>query len=469
MRNFGVFLYIGMAAVAVQAMAQTDTLRLANNAVAVENLNVNAAGGNLVVEMDLRMDSLDLSANERFVFTPLVTGGGSVRKMPPVVVNGRRQQIAYERFAHKDFAEKAVVVRRRNGKEQSVHYSAVLPYEDWMKNSNVSVAEDLCGCGDVLDQQRTVLHRQRNYAMAYVRPQAEARKERHEEGRAFIDFPVDKTTLYPDYRDNPRELEKILGTIRVVKDDPNVTITGITIHGYASPEDTYKHNTYLADHRARTLKDYVRRLLALEDSLFQVAFTPEDWDGLREYVEGSNLEHRTEILALIDGDLEPDAKEWAIRARYPKEYRFMLDTWYPALRHSDYVVAYRVRPFSVEEAKALLYTKPQQLSLEEMFLVAQTYEPGSEAFNEVFEIAVRMYPDDPVANLNVACSLIERGEYGRAGTYLDKAGDRPEALHARGVMAARKGRTDEARQWLVKARDAGVEAATGNLRLMDME
>ena len=186
-------------------------------------------------------------------------------------------------------------------------------------------------------------------------------------------------------------------------------------------------------------------------------------------MEGSNLEHRTEILALIDGDLEPDAKEWAIRARYPKEYRFMLDTWYPALRHSDYVVAYRVRPFSVEEAKTLLYTKPQQLSLEEMFLVAQTYEPGSEAFNEVFEIAVRMYPDDPVANLNVACSLIERGEYGRAGTYLDKAGDRPEALHARGVMAARKGRTDEARQWFVKARDAGVEAATGNLRLMDME
>ena len=37
-----------------------------------------------------------------------------------------------------------------------------------------------------------------------------------------------------------------------------------------------------------------------------------------------------------------------------------------------------------------------------MYLVAQTYEEGSEDFNEVFHIAVRMYPHDPIANINAA-------------------------------------------------------------------
>jgi len=123
----------------------------------------------------------------------------------------------------------------------------------------------------------------------------------------------------------------------------------------------------------------------------------------------------------------------------------------------------------VEEAKALLYTKPQQLSLEEMFLVAQTYEPGSKEFNEVFEIAVRMFPDDPTANLNVACAMIESGLYDRAEAYLAKAGNLPEAVHARGVMAARQGREDEARRLFGQAGQAGVKEATENLRLMDME
>ena len=97
--------------------------------------------------MDLRLDDLKLPSNIRFVFTPLVKGSVNVRQMSPVVVNGRRQQISYERFARKDFAGNPVVVRRRNGKEQTVHYTGVLPYESWMENANVVLAEDLCGCG----------------------------------------------------------------------------------------------------------------------------------------------------------------------------------------------------------------------------------------------------------------------------------------------------------------------------------
>ena len=111
------------------------------------------------------------------------------------------------------------------------------------------------------------------------------------------------------------------------------TISSIDIHGYASPESPYDHNDYLARERAKTLKDYVRNLVALDDKLFTVSHTAENWDGLIAYLRDSNLDNKDAILAIIDDDkLNPDAREWKIKREYPKDYRFMLDTWYPALR-----------------------------------------------------------------------------------------------------------------------------------------
>lgn len=113
-------------------------------------------------------------------------------------------------------------------------------------------------------------------------------------------------------------------------------------------------------------------------------------------------------------------------------------------------------------------TKPQQLSLEEMYMVAQTYEPGSREFNEVMETAVRMYPDDPTANINAACTRMESGDLEGAKRYLSKAGNSPQALHAKGVMAILEGNTDQARQLLNQAKQAGAQGVDKNLQILDM-
>ena len=44
----------------------------------------------------------------------------------------------------------------------------------------------------------------------------------------------------------------------------------------------------------------------------------------------SNIDNKEAILALIDSDMQPDAKEAKIKRTYPKEYRFMLQEYYPA-------------------------------------------------------------------------------------------------------------------------------------------
>ena len=404
--------------------------------VAARGVRMQHAGEQLVVTFDLVLDSVDVPSNQRYVYTPALRGGGEERLMDQVVVNGRKQQVMYERADHRRYPDATVAVRRESHEPQRVTYTATLPYEPWMENADLALYEDLCGCGDLLERARTVVGRRRAPKLAFIRPEARP-KSYNLSGSAFLDFPVDRTELHPDYRNNPAELQKIIATINVVKNDPNASITAIDIH-------------------------------ELNPALFTVSTTPEDWAGLRRRVETSTLTHRDEILAIIDdARYEPDAREWKIKSTYPEEYGYMLREWYPALRHSDYTVSYTVRPFSVEEAKALLHTKPQQLSQEEMYQVAQTYAPGSREFNEVFEVAVRMFPDDPTANLNAACAALSEGNTEAAKRFLAKAGRSPYALNALGVIAMREGREDEARALFEEAAAAGLPEAKENLRLFE--
>ena len=450
------------------ALAQNcQEVKLASDKIKVSNVQVAQQNNALSVSMDLNLDSLYLPSNLQLVYTPVFKTRQGEIKMPEIVINGRRQQIMFERGVGKkqlNLSPEALVVRRTNKKVQTVNYSASIPLSGQVKNYDLNMHEDLCGCGNMEEGNDFNLRHRRQPQAVFVRPAVEAVKVRHLDKRAYIDFPVNRIELHADYRRNPAQLDSIVRTINALKDDKNLEVSAINIHGYASPESPYSHNDYLAKNRAKTLTDYVRRMVALPTQLFTVSSTAEDWDGLRNYLKDSNLEHKSEILAIAnDEKMDPDAREQKIKKLYPSEYRFMLDTWYPALRHSDYHITYKVKPFDVAEAKEIIKTKPQQLSQEEMFLVAQTYEPGSKEFNDVMEIAVRMFPENETANLNAANTRLNAGDADGAKSYLEKAGNSPEALNARGVYESLKGNDQQARHYFALAAKAGVKAAKENL------
>ena len=116
-----------------------------------------------------------------------------------------------------------------------------------------------------------------------MRPAAEARKQRAEKGEAYLSFRVNKTDIVEDLYDNARELAKITQTIDLVRNDKNVEITGINIHGYASPDGPYANNERLARERAASLKNYVARLYPIDAKLYSSNSTPEDWNGFSRW------------------------------------------------------------------------------------------------------------------------------------------------------------------------------------------
>ena len=419
--------------------------------------NAERVGEDLVITMKADISSMQISRNQSLVCTPLVESGDSVRALAPIIINGKVRHILYERMERT--GKKELEIRRYNDTEQQLDYLARTPYADWMEKADVTLVMDDCGCGwKALSQNRDKLFAL-NFAepvvidpmLVYVKPAPEEVKARHLDGSAYLDFPVNQITINPDYRNNSAELKKIQQTVEAVKNDPYATITSLSIKGYASPEGTYKGNAYLAENRAKALLDYVKDHYDLSGVELIVDFEPEDWEGLEAAVEKGNLPDKEELLAIIRAD-EPadwDAREWKLKSlNGGSSYKILLRDVYPALRHSDYRVNYHIRNFSVDEAKQIIQSDPSKLSLNEMFLVAETYETGSEPFNEVFEVAVRMYPDDPVSNLNAAISAINTRQLDKAKRYLAKANDCPEKQLAEASILMLEGKTDEARTLL---------------------
>ena len=451
-----------------QTIAGSD-IKVAKQSVSISDNNMILVGMDITIPADMQ-----ISSDKMLQLTPVLHNEGDSKNkvLPSVVVYGRRRAIINEREGSVP-ADAFAVVRRKNDQEQTINYMARIPFEVWMHESQLELMADLYGCANCLTQEERALvmpvHLIRYViqpVIAFVTPDVEAVKARVEEGRAYLDFPVNQTRIYPEYRNNPEELKKIIATIDLVKNDKNTQITEIDIEGYASPEGAYNTNARLAQGRAEALKKYVQELEHFEKDFIKVTSVPEDWQGLRNYVEKSKFVQKEEMLAIIDNEaLSYDARELRLRTiDGGKVYAELLKDCYPALRHSDYTVQYVVRGFSVDEAKEIITKRPQQLSLNEMFQVAQTYESGSDEFNEVFEVAVRMFPDDPTANINAAAIELQQGNWKQAEKYLQQSDPHAGATkNNEGVLWMMQGQLDKAETLFNEAKALGSAEAAKNL------
>lgn len=93
-------------------------------------------------------------------------------------------------------------------------------------------------------------------------------------------------------------------------------------------------------------------------------------------------------------------------------------------------------------------TKPNRLTQREFYILANACVPGSDEFYEVYETAARMYPDDPVANINAANAALSRKDYVTAEKYLSRADNSKEAQYARGALLFSKGDLEGAEEIL---------------------
>ncbi len=438
--------------------------------VGVDSISYDRLGDYMVVQMNFDLTPTDVKSNRAQIITPLIiSDSGDTLALHPVGVYGRQRYINYLRNGRHPIGAPDEQMVRDNERPSLLPYSQSVPWQQWMDDSHVIIRRRLYGCTNCLLAE--AVDSLTDYfridpaipEIVYFAAQSEGPKIESLEGQAFIDFVVDKTDIRPSYRNNERELGKIQATIDTVINDPDVRVTGIWLKGYASPESPYSHNRDLAIGRTEALKHYIGQLYKLPENIITTDFEPEDWAGLRRAVVASNIDNKDAILEIIDSPLEPDAKEAHIKRQFPAEYRFMLQNFYPPLRHTDYRITYEISRFDdLDKIRQVMRTRPSRLSLREFFLLGNAAQPGSDEFNEVYETAVRMFPDNEVANINAANAALQRHDYQTAERYLQRAGSSAEAVYARGSLAFLRGDYDTAERLMKQAAEIRQSQSTLN-------
>ena len=497
-----------------------------NSEISVIVNNMSVDNGQLTTDLTFDLSDIKLKGNSEVIVTPMLVNGNNVVSFESFTVAGRNRWYWIKRnniengLLVKGWGKERgqIITDGIQGKVMSLQSS--IPWQNWMNNATLIVKTEDVGCAncgkDENDYPLAVTSYQSlTYAPAdfiYITPVAEAVKMREISARAYIDFPVNRTEIYPEYRRNPQELAKIKRTIDSVRNDKDITVKSLHISGTASPEGSYSNNVRLAKGRTEALKDYVQLFYRFPFGFITTSYEPVDWQGLSDFLNGVlnirygnsnnaqrnnelfsnnessgnytvgrnkfgtyinpsqnyhqpveipqpivqqnkqpdntyfspmllqegayNLPHASEILNIVNSYIEPYQRNQNIKNNYPREYTWLLQNVYPALRHSDYKIEFEIKSYNdVSEILAIMTSQPQKLSLAEFFAAANSVPEGSELYNKAFELAVMMYPEDETANLNAGIASMKRGEMEIASHYLVNAGNTPEANYARAVYS----------------------------------
>lgn len=431
------------------------------------------AQNQLKVSVAVHPEEYRLRTNQRIEVTPVVrslTSNDSI-VLPSFTIAGRNSYYSLERDG------KYPGTLMRSGKGEVFNYEALIPWEGWMEYSKMELLDRSTGCCGVPTSPLKELpvveldFRPETFSprFHYKAPKVDTEKTNRIEGKAYVNFPVNRTEIYIDYMVNPVELRKILNSIDSVRINPDATVKAITLTGFASPEGPYKNNERLAAGRTEAVKEYVRKQYTFPASVFHTNSIAEDWAGLRDSVVNSVLPDRVEILDFIDnGNVPIERRNDELKKRFPSSYNYLLKNIYPSLRHTNYAIDYELRTFTdVEEIKRVMQERPKNLSLHEFFIAANSYPVGSEDYDRVFELAAIYFPTNDIANLNAANSAMNRGDYAHARTLLKRVKDSPEAQYALAVLMALEGDYENARPAMQKAKDAGVPEAKQALDEID--
>lgn len=436
--------------------------------------------------MTVDLSEMRLRTQHTMALTPVLVSRDGSREaaFPPIVVDGKTRNNVYLRARRLESVElppyhdgeAQVIIRRRNGREQIYDYAASLPYQRWMLEGRIEMREQVYGCVNCGEGEAEALLMPRvlpefipEYRLDTIAPEPEPVKVRAETRTARLQFRQDSYRIRPDYKNNRAELDTVSNSIRLVRENDDVKITGIFITGYASPEGSEAHNLTLSENRAKALADYIRRHDAIEADMLHVAWMGEDWEGLvRELGNYPELLGRDWILELIER--YPDNRDYCdlqFQRLQPAEiYQRLLNEVYPALRRNEYRIEYNVRNFNIEEARRMVRERPDLLSLTEMYKVAASYGKGTPGYEEVMAAAARCFPYEPAVLNDRALDAMAAGHYAEAVELLEgvASADEPVLLNTLGVAYAGAGEPYKAESAFLRASEAGCRDAAHNLQ-----
>lgn len=305
--------------------------------------------------------------------------------------------------------------------------------------------------------------------VSFLTPDVAATGKHHTESAIlYFDYPLGKDDIYPDYKNNREEIDKIDRILSPLSGNRFSTIERILVRGYSSPDGPYGENERLAEARSRLFAGYIRRAYNLPRSHVEVSSVAEDWEGLKDLLLQTRPSYTDAALRIIRKyGIFGGREKQLMSLQGGAPYKDMLRRFFPRLRRIEVVVEYNIDKIGHKDASELIYTHPGLLSLEEMYEVARYYRPGTDQYREVYEIAAFHFPDDVTANINAASAVMLTGDLISAWNYLRKVEADPRAWNNMGVLNLMEGNPEGAASWFRKAVGIEPRKARRNLQIAE--
>ncbi|MCD8031839.1 MAG: DUF3868 domain-containing protein [Bacteroides sp.] len=438
----------------VEAQPHRGTFRL-------EHRVLREVGDSVELSLLLHLYARPLQECQSMWITPVLTAGDEAVCFPYIEITGRERSRANRRWQKTrrpgtGIEWPGISVALSASTDTLIRYRATVAWCGWMDDAELLLEEEFRECaGDRrLHTYSFDLRVEPASRDPYpVSPQvdfvpvevADGLWQKH--GEAFLDFRVNETVIDPSFGRNAAELDSIRRVMEVIRRYPGAEITSLSVTGYASPEGTYISNEKLARERAFAVEEYLRRHYDLSRHLFRVQYVAEDWDRLRRLVEESRMEHRYEMLQIIDRVGIFEGRELLLmKLDGGRPYRELLRDLFPRLRRVEYRIDFT------------LGHHPGALSGQSLPAL-----PGGERDEELWRFLSELYPAEVAARVNLAALYLNRGDLRGAAALLDPVAEDPRAFNNLGVWYLLREDTDTAEQYFLRAAERGVQEATHNL------
>ncbi len=462
--------------------------------------------GHLNVELSVDFENLQMPSDESLTVTPVLKNGEYEQELPAVLINGAEKQKVYQRTQALAAGKRngkvrtspipAVVVRNDRAVSRAFTYKVSIPYEEWMEHAVLLLRSQECAChGRKGDSYEDKIADDLRLPKLRISPWDVDTDAGFLSLVNFIRSAPDKDTLHcisgsiPYFeREGNRKDGKQLGelseekqnfeiyyrlrdALRNVRREVGTELAKICITGYGAPAGNLKKNETNALVRALKLKEYLRENRLAGKALLEVNWIPEDWDSLTSLVRESDMMFRDATLDLIDNvEIAKGRERMLMSLADGKPYRYLSEKIFPAVMRVDYRIEYTRKPLDTAESLQLLRSgKQRALRLSDFFAVAGSYPAGSTEYNDVLDLAARLFPDSPEANINAAAVALSKKELSKARGYLERFATLPLAYNNMGILCLLEGNRDKAEVYLTMAAAAGVEQAAKALEKLRIE
>ncbi len=238
----------------------------------------------------------------------------------------------------------------------------------------------------------------------------------------------------------------------------SVSLTGVTIEAYASPEGEISLNEDLATNRTESaqkalMKELKRKKIETPEGFYTLIAKGEDWNGFKSLMKASDIADKDLILRVLEMYSDKTKREEEIR-NIAKTYSEIEDQILPSLRRSEIAIDYTVEGYTDEELITYASSTPATLTVEELLFSATLFDDVNMKYT-IYAACAETYSSDPRGHNNAGVCLMEMGRRNQAEEAFNSARsldpNNQAVLNNLGAIARQKGKTDEAASLFGKA------------------